>query len=135
MHEWSMILAGLFQNHYNTRDGRHIPGQKIPAQQPVKKNHYRKQTGFELEIEYDSWRATGNWTDFWTSSDIAGKHVRSSFTPLSRQLYIFFFFIARRFGLWHHQSSIAIGENIFGADYSVLESIVAESEHIVDLIF
>lgn len=50
----SMIMAGLFQNHYNARDGRHIPGQEIPAQQPVKKNHYRKQTGFQLEIEYDS---------------------------------------------------------------------------------
>lgn len=36
------------------------------------------------------------------------------------------FVVARRFGLRYHQPSVAVGQNLSGANYCLLESVVAQ---------
>lgn len=67
----------VLQNHNHPRDGRHIPGQEVAAEQPVEEDHHREQTGFELAVEHHGRRATGDRTDFRTRPDVTGD--RSAF--------------------------------------------------------
>lgn len=133
------------QNHYHPRHGRHIAGQEVASQQPVEENNHREQTRFELANEYNGRRATGNRTDFRTGSDVTGKRwfrftgryeqnlnrPSSVLTLIERDgaFSLFFFSAACRLGLRHNQSSVATGENFTGADYCVLESLVAQGQY------
>lgn len=66
------------QDHNHPRDGRHIPGQEVAAEQPVQEDHHREQTGFELAVEHHGRRTAGDRTDFRTRPDVTGERSKFS---------------------------------------------------------